>query len=96
MKNKKEAVATLEEVKETQKKESLAELIDLVWQAVQRSRRIKIVHRALWHFVNDVCSGNLPKKQESELYEMLRMLNRHQDRLEDFLGEAGEYCDDLE
>jgi hypothetical protein len=82
--------------KTLKQKPSVAELIDLVWQADQRTRRIKIVHRALWHFVNDVCSENFPKQEKSELYEMLQMLKHHHDRLEDFLGEATKYCDDLE
>jgi hypothetical protein len=96
MKNEEKAEAMLGKMKRTGEKEKLGQLIDVVWEADQRSRRIKIVHRALWHFVNDVCGGNLPKKQELELYEMLRMLKRHQDRLEDFIAEATKYCDELE
>ncbi len=90
MNNEEEAVARLEERK------LVDELIDLVWEADQRSRRIKIVHRALWHFVHDVCGENFPEQEKWELEEMLEMLKHHHDRLEDFLGEATKYCNDLE
>ncbi len=91
---KKAMEARFKEISKARGREALEQLIDAVWAANLRVRKIRILHRALWDFANEG-AGALPKEQ-FELSEILRRLSHHQKRLEAFLCEARKNCDDLE
>jgi hypothetical protein len=74
------------------RKELVEKLIDAVWQIDRQRLQAKIVHRALWHFLNNEGVSLLSKQQRLELEEMLRMLNSSHDQLGESLDGATKYC----
>ena len=92
MKKETTVAALLQGATKPGREELVEQLIDAVWQIDRHRLRAKIVHRALWHFLNHERVSVLSKQQKLELDEMLHMLNRSHDRLGESVDEATEYC----